>query len=151
MTDKTKDVYEDKIRVADMVERYAAAADSDEARAAVVAELAVELGKAPRSVIAKLVSEKVYIAKTRKTKSGSVIRTKAQLVDDLIEALGVELTESEASSLEKATKTTLRKLIDSMTVEDENSKEDVNSESDSKVESDEELEREDNAEISDAQ
>ena len=110
-TKTVKDVYEDEAVVADMVKRYTEAEDSDEARAEVVAQLAEELGKGVRSVIAKLVRENVYIAKTRKTKTGEPVRTKAQLVDDLMDMLEVELTESEASSLEKATKTALKKLI----------------------------------------
>jgi len=135
MTNTVKDVYEDKAVVANMVARYSAAADSDEARATIVAELAQELGKAPRSIIAKLVSEKVYIAKTRKTKSGGNIRTKAQLVDDLMLVMDVELTESEASSLEKATKTTLHKMIEAATPAKSN--EDTESESTSVDESEE--------------
>ena len=118
MTEKTVDIYEDPNVIADMIDRYTNAEDSDEARADVVAELAKELGKPARSIISKLVREGVYVAKTRKTKDGQVVRTKAALVDDLLRILNVEMTESEASSLEKATKLALQKLIKAVTPND---------------------------------
>lgn len=107
-------IYTDEI-LAKMKDAYIAADDSDEARSAIVEELAEDINQPIRSIISKLVGLNVYIAKTRKNKSGSPIRTKAQLVDDFIKVLEIDLTESEASSLEKATKNTLVKLIASVT------------------------------------
>jgi len=116
MTDKTvKDVYEDEATVADMVERYKAVAGdefTDEQRAEVVAELSDELGKPKASVRAKLVREKVYRAKTHKTKTGEPTVSKSKLVD-LIAATGqIDFTDSEGSSMEKATKNALKKVLD---------------------------------------
>lgn len=113
MTKTTTNVYEDEAVVADMVERYTAVTGEgfgDEDRAAVVTELAEELGKPEASIRAKLVREKVYVAKTHKTKDGKVSVPKGTMVDILASSLGVTLTDSEATSLEKATKTTLNKL-----------------------------------------
>lgn len=104
------DVYEDRAVVDKMVERYTAV-DTDEARAKVVAELSDELGKTVQSIRSKLVREQVYIAKVRTSKDGSEVITKSVLVDMIAEKLGVEFTESEAMSLEKATKTTLKKIL----------------------------------------
>lgn len=115
MTDKTKtDVYQNEAVVADMVKRYTAAIGepfTDEDRAAVVAELADELGKPKASIRAKLVREKVYVAKTHKTKTGEPTVSKAKLVDMIAGAAGITLTEAEGSSLEKATKNALKAVL----------------------------------------
>jgi len=111
MTDKTTDVYKDEAVIAEMIEAYTSAPDSDEARATVVSALAETLGKSVPSVRAVLVRQGVYKAKTRATKDGSVIVKKSELVDKISAAMAVALTESEAESLEKATKTTLKKIL----------------------------------------
>ena len=113
MTEKVKDVYEDEAVVADMVERYTSAEDSDEARAAVVKELAEELGKSEASVRSKLVREDVYVAKVRAPKGGKVEK-KGEIVDrivaDLAASFAINVSDGEAESLEKANKTVLRKI-----------------------------------------
>ena len=113
--EKAVDVYKDEAVVADMVERYTAVVGegfTDEDRAEVVQELADELGKPKASVIAKLVREQVYVAKTHKTKNGKMPVSKQRMVDDLIDSLGIDLTDAEATSLEKATKSALTKVQD---------------------------------------
>ena len=107
---KTVDIYEDREVVDGMVERYTAV-DTDETRASVVAELAEELGKSVQSVRAKLVREGVYVAKERKTKDGRKVESKSKMVDRVALKLEIEFTDGEALSLEKATKSTLRKLL----------------------------------------
>lgn len=92
----------DEATVERMVTDYTAAT-TDEARATVVANLATDLGVSKPSVIAKLVHEGVYIAKTRKdTPRG---RTKAEIVTALANRLNVD--EDRVESLEKATKSAL--------------------------------------------
>lgn len=120
MTEKVKDVYEDKAVVADMVERYTSAEDTDEARAAVVTELANELGKSKASVRSKLVRENVYVAKVRAPKGGKVEK-KGEIVDRIVAELAASfattVSEGEAESLEKANKTVLRKIESALKAE----------------------------------
>lgn len=113
MTKENVDVYRDDTAVATMVERYKAVCGDKftyEDRCKVVEELAAEFGKGEPSIRAKLVREGVYLAKTPVTKTGAPVISKRQMVDDLIGSLRVNLTESEAESLEKATKSTIRKI-----------------------------------------
>lgn len=117
MTKEKVDVYKDESVVADMVERYTAVVGdnfTDEDRANVVAKLAEELGKPKASVRAKLVREGVYVAKTNKTKTGAPIVSKAKMVDNIASTLGVTFTDGEGTSLEKATKTTLKKIFEAI-------------------------------------
>jgi hypothetical protein len=114
MTKNVKDVYQDEAVVADMVERFTAVSGdefTDEDRAAVVTELSDELGKPEASIRAKLVREKVYRAKTHKTKTGEPTISKAKLVDQIAGTAGINLTDAEGASLEKATKNTLKKIL----------------------------------------
>ena len=76
---------------------------------ATVAKIALELGKTVRSVVAKLSREKVYVAKTYKTKTGEVVVKK----DAHADAIGavLDLTEAETESLTKANKTALVKIF----------------------------------------
>ena len=74
-----------------------------------VESIAQSLGKSVRSVVAKLSREKVYVAKTYKTKSGEAVVKKDALADKLT-ALA-SLTEAEADSLTKANKTALAKIV----------------------------------------
>jgi len=106
-----KDIYKDTDTIALMIEDYTNAPDNDEARAAVVAELAEQLDKTVASIRGVLVKQGVYKAKVRTTKNGATIVKKFELVTDISALMLVELTESEAESLEKSTKTTLKKIL----------------------------------------
>ncbi len=106
---KAKEIYTGDI-VVDMVKRYTAV-EGYENQAVIVAELAEELGTSVHSIRAKLGKEGVYQAKIRKSKDGSTVITKGALVDLIDEVGSLALTESEAMSLEKGTKTMLKKLL----------------------------------------
>ena len=71
-----------------------------------VAKLAREMQKTPRSIIAKLVREGVYVAQPRVTKTGAPIIRKSELVAQIQENLGVELP-----TLAKASKADLERLV----------------------------------------
>ena len=75
-----------------------------------VEAIATELGKTVRSIVAKLSREKVYTAKTYKTKTGEAVVKKDTVADYIGAALG--LTESDTESLTKANKTALKKIAD---------------------------------------
>jgi K+/H+ antiporter YhaU regulatory subunit KhtT len=105
MTEKTvKAVNYTAEQTAKMVADYVA--DKSEAT---VAAIALELGKSVRSVVAKLSREKVYVAKTYKTKTGEVVVKK----DETADAIGavLKMTEPEIESLTKANKTALVKIF----------------------------------------
>lgn len=74
--------------------------------------IALELGKTVKSVVAKLSREKVYVAKTYATKNGEKVQKK----DETADAIGavLKMTESEIESLTKANKTALRKIFDAL-------------------------------------
>jgi hypothetical protein len=71
-----------------------------------VVKLASKMGKTTRSIVAKLVREGVYIATPRVTKTGAPVIRKAELVTQIEDKLGVQL-----STLEKASKADLEKLL----------------------------------------
>ena len=71
-----------------------------------VAKLAREMQKTPRSIIAKLVREGVYVAQPRVTKTGAPIIRKSELGAQIQENLGVELP-----TLTKASKADLERLV----------------------------------------
>tara|TARA_B110000503_G_scaffold136828_1_gene219931 strand:+ start:917 stop:1306 length:390 start_codon:yes stop_codon:yes gene_type:complete len=75
-----------------------------------VAKLSQEFNKTTRSIVAKLVREGVYQAAPRVTKTGAPVVRKADLVAQINEALGVEL-----STLEKASKQDLESLVCALT------------------------------------
>ncbi len=75
-----------------------------------VESIAQSVGKTVRSVVAKLSREGVYKAKERTTKTGEPI-TKKDMTADQIGAL-LALTEAEITSLTKANKTALLKILD---------------------------------------
>ena len=75
-----------------------------------VEQIAQELGKTVRSVVAKLSREKVYQAKVYVTKNGEKPVKKDVHADYIAEALG--LTEADADSLTKANKAALIKIVD---------------------------------------
>ena len=74
-----------------------------------VAKLAKEFNKSTRSIVAKLVREGVYVAAPRVTKAGTPVVRKSELVAQINEALGVEL-----STLEKASKQDLESLVNAL-------------------------------------
>ena len=74
-----------------------------------VDELANELGKNARSVIAKLSREGVYKAQPRVTKSGEPVVRKAELLASIESTLGQQFP-----SLVKASKADLQRLIDTI-------------------------------------
>ena len=74
-----------------------------------VEQIALEMGKSVRSIVAKLSREKVYVAKTYTTKTGEAV-AKKDAVADAIGAV-LMLTEAETESLTKANKTALAKIF----------------------------------------
>ena len=85
---------------------------SDDDRAAVVEEFSERFGKSPASIRQKLVREGVYVAKTRKTKTGEPVERKEDIVQNIAEILGKPV--DVVGSLEKATKkalTTIRAAL----------------------------------------
>lgn len=91
--------------VAKMVATY-----NDNPNMDTVKELARELGKTTRSIIAKLSREGVYKAQPRTTKTGEPVVQKKELVAEVATILGVD--ESQVASLVKATKTDLKNLVE---------------------------------------
>ena len=86
----TTDVYTDKV-VANLVERYNEVRDENyEARTVVVDAIATELEVERASVIGKLVSERIYVAKvaTKAAKEGT--RTKGDYVAALEAVTGID-------------------------------------------------------------
>lgn len=75
-----------------------------------VEQIADNLAKSVRSVVAKLSREKVYQKKTYTTKSGEPAVKKNDQADVIANALG--LSEADADSLTKANKAALRALVD---------------------------------------
>ena len=77
-----------------------------------VENLAVELGKSARSIIAKLSREGVYKAKVYVTKQGENVIKK----DAHADAIGsiLNLSESETESLTKANKSVLKKIFEAL-------------------------------------
>jgi len=104
MTDKAKVVYTDEV-LADMKTRYLAA-DTDEARAVVVAEVGAETGKGVHSVRAKMNREGYYIAKTPKAANGEKAETKEDIIKEIAAVMGLQSAEN-LPGLEKANKATV--------------------------------------------
>ena len=71
--------------------------------------LAVQFGKSVRSVVAKLSREGVYQKSEPVSKTGEPVTRKDDLADRLAAACG--LTEAEADSLTKASKSALQKVL----------------------------------------
>lgn len=72
--------------------------------------IAAKVGKTVRSVVAKLSREKVYVAKVYTSKTGAAV-VKKDATADAIGAL-LDLTEADVTSLAKANKTALLKILD---------------------------------------
>jgi len=79
-----------------------------------VETIAQNLGKTVRSVVAKLSREKVYVAKTYKTKTGESVVKKDSLADKIGSVLG--LAENDVESLTKATKPALMAILAALPV-----------------------------------
>lgn len=75
-----------------------------------VEQIAQNLGKSVRSVVAKLSREKVYVAKTYTSKTGEAVVKKDTVADYIGNALG--LSESDTESLTKANKVALKAIAD---------------------------------------
>ena len=75
-----------------------------------VEQIAQNLGKSVRSVVAKLSREKVYVAKTYTSKTGEAVVKKDTVADYIGNALG--LGESDTESLTKANKVALKAIAD---------------------------------------
>jgi hypothetical protein len=73
-----------------------------------VEHLANELGKSTKSIIGKLSREGVYERAVYKNKSGDLPVTKAEIVSNIAENLGLEI--EHLLGLEKAPKATLKNL-----------------------------------------
>jgi hypothetical protein len=73
-----------------------------------VEELAIMYGKSPKSIIGKLSREGVYERAVYKNKSGDLPITKAEIVSNIAENLGLEI--ENLPGLEKAPKATLKAL-----------------------------------------
>ena len=73
-----------------------------------VEELAIMYGKSPKSIIGKLSREGVYERAVYKNKSGDLPVTKAEIVYNIAENLGLEI--EHLLGLEKAPKATLKAL-----------------------------------------
>lgn len=91
-------------QTAAMVEAYTANPAQETVEA-----LALEMGKTVRSIVAKLSREGVYQKKEYLTKKGEAVMKKDSLADELGMLAG--LTEAEITSLAKANKTALAKLV----------------------------------------
>jgi hypothetical protein len=94
-------------QVNELVAAYAAA-QTDEARAAVVTEYAEKFEKTVASVRAKLVNEKVYVAKQANVKSRKVAR-KSELVAQLAELMNE--SEEVLESFEKVNRVALERVV----------------------------------------
>jgi len=104
MTDTKKAANYTDDQVVNMIATYSLAT-TPEARKTAVAELAQDLGKNVKSVIAKLSREGVYVKAAKATKSGAKVETKAEIVAQIAEKMGVEASAIE--SLGNATKAAL--------------------------------------------
>ena len=82
---------------------------SDESRKIAVANLAKELGKTVRSIIAKLSREGVYVSPQKATKTGAAVIRKEAIVADIASHIGVDF--ESIKSLGKATKADLAMLL----------------------------------------
>lgn len=102
MTEKTPN-YTDE-----MVARLEAEYSENPTRETVNA-LAADMGKSPRSVIAKLCTMGIYQTPPRTTKTGKPIVKKEEMVEEICRALGVEVP-----SLVKTNKRDLETLVNAI-------------------------------------
>ena len=92
----------------EMVAQMTAAYEANPSRET-VEQLAENLGKSVRSVIAKLSREGVYVAQPKVTKTGEPVVRKQELVAELQSHFGINLP-----TLVKASKADLQRLVDSI-------------------------------------
>jgi len=72
-----------------------------------VSEMAKELGRTTKSIVAKLVSLNLYETEAKVTKSGTPVISKGELVDQIEQYFGFQVP-----SFVKATKVDLQNLVD---------------------------------------
>ena len=77
-----------------------------------VENIAALVGKTARSIIAKLVREKVYVKKEYTTKTGESVIKKDSVADAIGEKLGMK--ENDIESLTKANKVALKMILDAL-------------------------------------
>jgi hypothetical protein len=87
-------------------------ADTAEARSAVVNTYAERFGKTVNSVRAKLVREKVYVAKVYTNKNGEKPVKKDSVVSDIAKRIG--MTVEACDSLEKVNKAVLLRILSAL-------------------------------------
>jgi len=92
----------------EMVAQMTAAYEANPSRET-VEQLAENLGKSVRSVIAKLSREGVYVAQPKVTKTGEPVVRKQELVVALQDHFGIVIP-----TLVKASKADLQRLVDSI-------------------------------------
>ena len=98
----------------ELVEAYKA--DASETTVQTYAE---KFGKSVRSIVAKLSREGVYKRKEYVSKTGEKPVKKEEMADEFQQIFG--LTESEADSITKANKTALKKILDFVRVDPQES------------------------------
>lgn len=98
-------------QTAELLSVYDPAAEKD-VRDAVVQDMAEKFGKSVKSVIAKLSREGVYKKAERVRKDGTAVVKKEDLATKIGELVG--LSEGEADSLAKATRSGLVKILDAL-------------------------------------
>ena len=74
-----------------------------------VSEMAKELGRSTKSIVAKLVSLNLYVTEAKVTKTGLPVVSKGTLVGQIENHFGFEMP-----SLVKATKVDLQNLVDNL-------------------------------------
>jgi 3-hydroxyacyl-CoA dehydrogenase len=87
--------------------------DTQEERDEQVAELANEMDKKVRSIVAKLSRMGIYVAKVRVTKSGEAVEHKKDIVADIAKAVGAAT--GSFASFSKATKADLQAFSKALT------------------------------------
>jgi len=90
--------------VATLVSGYATKEDTNKE---FVSEMAKELGRTTKSIVAKLVSLNLYETEAKVTNSGTPVISKGELVDQIEQYFGFQVP-----SFVKATKVDLQNLVD---------------------------------------
>lgn len=99
-------------QTAAMLAAYAAAPTAE-----TVEQIATDLGKSVRSIVAKLSREGVYKKKEYKTKTGEAVLKKDTAADEIGAILG--MAENDVDSLTKANKTALKMILEALKVKAE--------------------------------
>lgn len=106
MSTKTENYTE--VQTTELVGAYTAASTAED-RSAVVAHYAEAFGKTVNSIRAKLVREKVYVAKTYTNKNGAKPVKKDSMVADIAKRIG--MSQEACESLEKVNKNVLVRIL----------------------------------------